>query len=187
MKYLTLLISLFLSFANANGQGITYVAQKNKPEPFFQKVSIVSDIGLANSFSISNGEGKSYTPEPKMNLGFEVECPMAYFQLSLNIKEKAPEFKLGGFIFDEKLVVYLAFSKQIMTYDEEPESNFSTGFEGNFDLLKMFKKEEEEEEDSKFSLSVSPFVEIRTRLPNEENWFNFGLVLKPKYHIFVRH
>lgn len=183
MKYFVLLISL-LSFVQMKGQShMTYVSPKNKVEPFFQKVSVLSDMGMSNDFGIFSDE-KSYTLNPKMNVGVEIECTRAYFQLGFNFAEEAPEFKLGTFLFGEKLVMYLAFSKQIKSFEENPEGLFVGGFEANFDFLSMFNKEADEH--SKFGLLISPFIEIGTSSPNEENWFNFGFVLKPKYHIFVR-
>lgn len=183
MKYFVLIISV-LSLFETKGQGMIYVSPKNKAEPFFQKISVVSDIGMSNNFAIAESEEDAYLLRPKMNLGFEVECPRAYFQISANMAEMSPEFKLGAFILEEKVVMYLAFSRQLKPYSKDPEGVFSGGLEGNFDFFRIFKKEEDNH--SKFSLSVSPFIEIGTALPNEENWFNFGFVLKPKYHIFVR-
>lgn len=185
MKFFSFLFSLLLSFAEARAQSHSIeVSGKYKPEPFFQKISLVSDMGMANSFATSNFREENYKPEPKMNLGIEIESPVAYFEFSYNLAEKAPEFKLGSFILKEKLVIYLAFSKQLKPYEQKPEGMFVGGFEGNFNVLKIFNKDEDE--DSRFGFLVSPFVEIGTSSPDELTVFNFGFVFKPKYHFFVR-
>lgn len=186
MKYLILFISSLLFFAHAKGQGnMIYVSPKNKVEPFFQKISVASDIGMSNDFQIFSNEGEPYTLNPKMNVGVEIECPRAYFQLGFNFAEEAPEFKLGTFLLKETLVMYLSFSKQLKPYEKDPEGSFMGGFEGNFDLLKIFDKEGSESEEGKFGFLLSPFIEIGTN-SKKENLFNFGFVFKPKYHFFVR-
>lgn len=185
MKYFIFLFSLlsFLVETKAQSHSIK-VFSRSRSEPFFQKVSIAGDLGMANNFKLFSFEEDDYILEPKMNLGVEVESPVAYFELSFNFIEKAPELKLGSFLLKEKLVMYLAFSKQLKPYEKEPESLFVGGFEGNFNVLKIFNKEEEE--DPRFGFLISPFVEIGTILPDELTVFNFGFVFKPKHHLYAR-
>jgi hypothetical protein len=185
-RYLILSFILLLSGLSAQAQEMTYPKTRN---PFFQKVSLVSDIGLANLFAMSHIVDKEipkYSLKPRMLLGIEVETPYNYFQVSGNIAEVSPEIKIGVFLIKEYLVLTTSFSQQLKPAYKHPEGVFSFGIESNFDLLKILLKEENKSH-HETELYLCPFIELNTILPSEEKWFNFGFILKPKYNLYNRH
>ena len=183
-RYLILFLILLLFGLSAQAQ-VTYPKKRN---PFFQKISLVSDVGVANKFAMSHiadEEIPKYVVRPRMLLGLEVETPYNYFQFSGNIAEACPELKIGVFIIKEHLVLCSGFSQQLKPAYKHPEGVFSLGIESNFDFLKLFLKEKNKSNHDT-ELYLCPFVELNTILPSEEKWFNFGFILKPKYNLFRR-
>ncbi len=190
MKYFPLLLLSFFVFAQAEAQSDTTHSslKSSQSKPFFQKIALVSDLGMSNNFSMSHVEEghPSYLPKARMALGVEVEIHFLCLQLTGNLIEKSPEVKLGFFLLKEKLSPYCSFAQEFRRPHHEPESFLNFGIEGNFDLLSLFLGKSRTHS-VHTGIFISPFVEMNNVSPHREKWLQFGFILKPKYNILIHH